>query len=87
MNISVLPNLQTIGLKCCFIFQASHLDSEVTKLRAQLERGEAVRQSLEFELAKARKVNSYEKKSVIDRENLIAEINDNMKRKDNLLLV
>ena len=66
---------------CIFVFQASRLDSEVTKLRAQLERGEAVRQNLEFELAKSRKGNSFEKKSMADRENLITEVNENMKRR------
>lgn len=59
----------------------NRLDGEVTKLRSQLEKGEAVRQGLEFELTKARRDISHEKRSVADRDALIGEVNETMKRK------
>ncbi|KAK2146872.1 hypothetical protein LSH36_581g03034 [Paralvinella palmiformis] len=61
--------------------EVNRLDCEVTKLRAQLERGEALRQNLEFELAKARREINIEKKSSTERENLITEVNEEMKQK------
>ena len=64
----------------CLSFQVNRLDCEVTRLRAQLERGEAQRQNLEFELAKARREINTEKKSAGERENLVTEINEEMKR-------
>ena len=59
----------------------SRLDAELTKTRAQLEKGEAVRQNLEFELAKWRKDLGQEKRSFSEREHLLTEVNDKMKGK------
>ena len=64
-----------------FILQISRLDAELTKTRAQLEKGEAVRQNLEFELVKYRKDLGHEKRSFNDRENLLNEVNNKMKGK------
>ena len=64
----------------CFL-QVSRLDSEATKLRSQLERGEALRQNLEYELARARRDVTHEKRSVYERDALLSEVNDTMKRK------
>ena len=61
--------------------QISQLDSEVTKLRAQQEKGEAVRQDLELQLTKSKRDVSNEKRNVSEREALINEINESMKRK------
>ena len=69
---------------CCIkrgFLQVNRLDGEVAKLRSQLEKGEAVRQNLEFELTKARRDISHEKRSVCERDALISEVNDTMKRK------
>ncbi len=50
------------------------------RLRAQLEQGEAVRQNLEFELVRARKETGLEKWNATEREGLMSEVNDSMKR-------
>lgn len=62
------------------LLQVSRLDSEATKLRSQLERGEALRQNLECELARARRDVTHEKRSVYERDALLSEVNDTMKR-------
>ncbi|XP_013378672.1 coiled-coil domain-containing protein 171-like [Lingula anatina] len=61
--------------------QTADLESQVAKFRAQLEKGEATRQSLEFELAKARREAAQERRSAEDREAMMSSINDNMKEK------
>ena len=59
--------------------KVTRLDTELAKTRAQLEKGEAVRQNLEFELAKWRKTLGQEKRSFSEREHLLTEVNDSMK--------
>ena len=76
-NLSCTP--QNINLFCLVLTQNSNLDGELTKLRAQLERGEAVRQNLEYELAKSRKECELEKTTAASRESLITDVNDTMK--------
>ena len=66
---------------CLALMQVNRLDGEVARLRSQLEKGEAVRQNLEFELTKAKRDISHEKRSVSERDALISEVNDTMKRK------
>ena len=46
----------------------------------EVEKGEAVRQNLEYELAKAKRDISHEKRNLTEREAMMAEFNDNMKR-------
>lgn len=60
--------------------QVTRLETEIAKLRSQVEKGEAVRQQLEFELAKARKETVQEKHAANDREIILNELNDTMKR-------
>ena len=76
INFTLLPK----GYCCGSVYQASRLDSEVTRLRAQLEKGEAVRQNLEYELSKAKRDINKEKRNVSERDSLITEVNDTMKR-------
>ena len=57
----------------------SRLDSEVTRLQAQLERGEANRQSLEYELARARKEVAEGRRSASDRETLMQGMHESTK--------
>ena len=82
VKIVTVPYIFGMNLYKLFVlFQVSRLDSEVTKLRAQLEKGEAVRQNLEYELSKARRDINKEKRNVSERDTLLTEVNDTMKRK------
>ena len=56
-------------------------DGQIARLRAQLEKGEAVRHNLEFELTKAQTEASHKQRSAGDREGMMAEINESLKRK------
>lgn len=50
-----------------FLSQLSNYESQVAKLRAEVEKGEALRQSLEYELAVARKEAGLERCSSEDK--------------------
>ena len=52
----------------------------MARLRAQLERGEAIRQNLEYELAKIRKEVAEGRRGATERESLMQGVNDGMKR-------
>ena len=58
----------------------SHLDSTVTRLRAQLERGEAIRQNHEFEMAKLNRQMAQERRRAAEREAVMANANDALRR-------
>ena len=66
--------------KCVQLLQVARTDSELTRMRAAMEKGEAVRQNLEYELAKLRREVGQEKRSAGERETLLADVNDSMKR-------
>ncbi|KAI0214151.1 hypothetical protein LSAT2_000763 [Lamellibrachia satsuma] len=61
--------------------EVSHLDSTVMRLRAQLERGEAVRQSHEFEMAKLNRQMAQERRQAAEREAVMADANDILRQK------
>ena len=65
---------------CPIVTQVARTDSELTRMRAAMEKGEAVRQNLEYELAKLRREVGQEKRSAGERETLLADVNDSMKR-------
>ena len=58
----------------------SRLDSTVARLRAQLERGEAVRQNHEFEMAKLNRQLAQERRRAAEREAAMADANDMLRR-------
>ena len=58
----------------------SRLDSTVARLRAQLERGEAVRQNHEFEMAKLNRQLAQERRRAAEREAATADANDMLRR-------
>ena len=58
----------------------SRLDSTVARLRAQLERGEAVRQNHEFEMAKLNRQIAQERRHAAEREAAMADANDMLRR-------
>ena len=55
-------------------FQTSRLQGQVAKLRAQVEQGEATRQTLEYELTLAKKATSQEKRNAAERKNELNRI-------------
>ncbi|XP_066576800.1 coiled-coil domain-containing protein 171 [Amia ocellicauda] len=59
--------------------EVSQYESHVAKLRAQLERGEAQRQNLEYEIAVARKDASLERSSAEDRVASVREKNEHLR--------
>ncbi|KAI8499369.1 hypothetical protein Bbelb_231330 [Branchiostoma belcheri] len=59
--------------------ETTSLQSQVARLRAQLEKGEAVRQNLEYELTVARKNISQEKRQAEDKEGQILRSNDDLR--------
>ncbi len=54
------------------------LNSQCTKLRAELEKSEATRQSIEYELSVARNSYNKERSIIIDKEKVSEEINKNL---------
>lgn len=73
--------MTSVTHECISCLQVSRLDSEVTRLQAQLERGEANRQSLEYDLAKARKEIVDSRRAASEREHLMQGLNDGTKSK------
>ncbi|CAH1255618.1 CCDC171 [Branchiostoma lanceolatum] len=59
--------------------ETTSLQSQVARLRAQLEKGEAVRQNLEYELTLAKKNISQEKRQAEDKEDQILRNNDDLR--------
>ncbi|XP_078621913.1 coiled-coil domain-containing protein 171-like isoform X2 [Branchiostoma floridae x Branchiostoma japonicum] len=59
--------------------ETTSLQGQVARLRAQLEKGEATRQNLEFELTVARKNISQEKRQAEDKEGQILRNNDDLR--------
>ena len=57
----------------------TRLDSDVMRLRAQMEKGEAVRQNLEFEVVKLRRDLEQERVTSTERETLLSDVNDSLK--------
>ena len=61
------------------------MESDVARMRAVVEKGEAVRQNLEYEMAKMRRDINQEKRNANERENILADANETMKGKVSLL--
>ena len=62
-----------------YIFnQISELESHVAKLRSQLEKGEATRQNLEFELTKCQREINHQRNAAYDKESHLGEIKDQL---------
>ena len=64
-----------------FPYQISELESQIAKLRAQLEKGEASKANMEFELTRARREINQHRQSASDKENAMDEANAELKRK------
>ena len=56
------------------------------KLRSKLEKGEAVRQSIEFEMAKLRKEIVYQKRIGEEKETLLSDMNEGLKGEFNFII-
>lgn len=52
--------------------------NEVAKIRAQLEKSEAVRHSTEYEMTKLMRDLNNEKRANADKEKVLTELNENM---------
>lgn len=52
--------------------------NEVAKIRAQLEKSEALRHSTEYEMTKLMRDLNNEKRSNADKEKVLTELNENM---------
>lgn len=62
-----------------FLFdQISELESQVAKLRSQLEKGEATRQNLEFELTKCQREINHQRSLAYDKESELSEVKDHL---------
>uniref|UniRef100_H2ZUG0 Coiled-coil domain containing 171 n=1 Tax=Latimeria chalumnae TaxID=7897 RepID=H2ZUG0_LATCH len=69
---------EKLELATKFNEEVSKHDSQIAKLRSQLEKGEAVRQSLEYELALARKEAGIERYTSEDRIEAMNKINEQL---------
>ena len=58
----------------------SYLETQVAKLRSQLEKGEAVRHNLDFELTKSQREISQVKHAAKEKESLLMDGTDDLKR-------
>lgn len=58
--------------------QISELESQLAKLRSQLEKGEATRQNLEFELTKCQREMNHQRSAVYDKESELSEVKDHL---------
>ena len=66
-------------LSSVYVFnQISELESHVAKLRSQLEKGEATRQNLEFELTKCQREINHQRNAAYDKESHLGEIKDQL---------
>lgn len=63
------------------IFQISTIESQIAKLRSQLERGEAARHNLEYELTKSHREANSIKENAKKKENLLIEGTEEFKRR------
>lgn len=61
--------------------EVSCLETSVAKLRSQLEKGEAVRHNLEFELTKSQREVAQVKQTAKEKENLLMDGTDDLKQK------
>ncbi|XP_048583728.1 coiled-coil domain-containing protein 171 isoform X2 [Nematostella vectensis] len=59
--------------------ETTKLHSQIAKMRSAVERGEATRQKLEYELALSHKAANQEKRSASDRENHLQKTNASLK--------
>lgn len=55
------------------------MHSEIAKLRATVERGEVIKQKLEYELALARKAANQEKRVAAEKESTLLKTNAGLK--------
>lgn len=65
--------------------EISELESQLAKLRSQLEKGEATRQNLEFELTKCQREMNHQRSAVYDKESELSEVKDHLQAKVNEL--
>uniref|UniRef100_K1QJZ5 Uncharacterized protein C9orf93 n=1 Tax=Magallana gigas TaxID=29159 RepID=K1QJZ5_MAGGI len=65
--------------------EISELESQLAKLRSQLEKGEATRQNLEFELTKCQREINHQRSAVYDKESELSEVKDHLQAKVNEL--
>ena len=63
----------------CLDLKVGKLDADMARLRAQVEKGEAVRQNLEFELAKSLKEVAQERRAADNRDSMLNGLVDSMK--------
>ncbi|XP_048259658.1 coiled-coil domain-containing protein 171-like isoform X3 [Haliotis rufescens] len=61
--------------------EVTTLEGQLARVGSQIEKGEATRHSLEFELTKARRELSQQKQTRMEREAVLMETNDDLKRK------
>ncbi|XP_067665057.1 coiled-coil domain-containing protein 171-like [Haliotis asinina] len=61
--------------------EVTTLEGHLARMGSQIEKGEATRHSLEFELTKARRELSQQKQASMEREAVLMETNDDLKRK------
>ena len=62
-----------------FIFQIMGLQSQVAKLRSTVEKGEATRQQLEYDLTIASRTANQEKRAAAEREFTLHKTNASLK--------
>ncbi|XP_062577737.1 coiled-coil domain-containing protein 171-like isoform X2 [Saccostrea cucullata] len=61
--------------------EISELESQVAKLRSQLEKGEATRQNLEFELTKCQREINHQRSSSYEKETKLTDFKDQLQAK------
>ena len=59
----------------------------MARLRAQLEKGEALRQNLEYELSKLKREMNQDQHQAIQREQLLSQVNESLKGRSFLVLL
>ena len=62
------------------LYQIGSLEQQLAKLRAQIEKGEAARHNIEFELTKAQREVTQQKQQQTQRESSLHETSDELRR-------
>ena len=77
-----------LSINVYFLFsQVSDLEGQIAKLRANMERNEASKANIEFELTRTKRDLAQQKHSAVGRENTLEEANKELKRNINTSVV
>lgn len=72
--------LSLISIIFLFVLQIASLENQLAKQRALVEKGEATRHNVEFEMTKVQRELSQTKQQSLQRESALQEVQDELKR-------